>query len=354
MTASPSILRAFTDAAADRVAQAIAGMQREANRERELRDAEHRARIAELDARIASVAELERKVTVRLGELKDGEPGASVTADELAPLVVAEVSRRMSEIPPPKDGEPGKVDPELIAELVSARVAEAVRALPPPKDGADASPEVIAEMVDRAVAALPPPEKGKDADPEAVAALVDEKVRSAVEALPAPARGEQGPAGPAGALPKVNAWEDRVYYEGNVVSFEGALYQASRDTGRAPSHEDWTCIVRAGRDGRSFEIRGTWSEGEEYRALNVVALGGASFAAKRDNPGPCPGDGWQLIAAQGKRGNQGERGLAGRGERGQAGPKIAAMDISRDGLLTLTNEDGSTVECDLYPVLANL
>ena len=36
-----------------------------------------------------------------------------------------------------------------------------------------------------------------------------------------------------------------------------------------------------------------------------------SFIAKKDNPGPCPGAGWQLIASQGKRGDKGERGLQG-------------------------------------------
>ena len=47
------------------------------------------------------------------------------------------------------------------------------------------------------------------------------------------------------------------------------------------------------------------------KALDIVALNGGSFIAKRYNPGPCPGDGWQLIASQGKRGDKGERGLQG-------------------------------------------
>ena len=47
------------------------------------------------------------------------------------------------------------------------------------------------------------------------------------------------------------------------------------------------------------------------KALDIVALNGGSFIAKKDNPGPCPGAGWQLIASQGKRGDKGERGLQG-------------------------------------------
>jgi hypothetical protein len=109
-----------------------------------------------------------------------------------------------------------------------------------------------------------------------------------------------------------------------------------------------------GAEGRSFVIRGTWSEAETYQALDVVALNGASFAARCDDPGACPGDGWQLIAAQGKRGNAGERGTGARGERGLPGPGIVEMDVNEEGLLTLTNADGSRVSCDLYPLLARL
>ena len=109
-----------------------------------------------------------------------------------------------------------------------------------------------------------------------------------------------------------------------------------------------------GAEGRSFAIRGTWSEGEAYRELDVVALNGASFGARRDDPGPCPGEGWQMIAAQGKRGNAGERGAGARGERGLPGPPAVALDVNEEGLLTLTNADGSQVSCDLYPLLAKL
>ena len=110
----------------------------------------------------------------------------------------------------------------------------------------------------------------------------------------------------------------------------------------------------AGNDGRSFNIRGTWSEAEIYQALDVVALNGASFVARCDNPETCPGEGWQLIASQGKRGNPGERGAAGKGERGMPGVSAMAMDVDDQGLLTLTNADGSTVTCDLYPLLRKL
>lgn len=71
-----------------------------------------------------------------------------------------------------------------------------------------------------------------------------------------------------------------------------------------------------------------------FQRLDIVAFDGASFIARRDDPGLCPGDGWQLIAAYGARG---EKGLLGpRGERGDMGecgepaPRIVAWLIDRE------------------------
>jgi hypothetical protein len=99
-------------------------------------------------------------------------------------------------------------------------------------------------------------------------------------------------------------------------------------------------------------VRSTWKAAEAYQALDIVASGGASFIAQCDTPGPCPGEGWQMIARQGKPGPPGAR-----GERGQAGPpgrSLVGASFDDEGLLTLTHDDGSTVTCDFYPVLARL
>jgi len=169
------------------------------------------------------------------------------------------------------------------------------------------------------------------------------------------APGERGERGPQGQFPIVGPWSDRVHYAGEIVTHDGHAWQATRDTGREPPDGDWHCLARAGNDGRSFNVRGTFDAAEKYRALDVVALNGAAFVAKRDDPGVCPSDGWQMIASQGKRGQTGERGAAGRmGERGFAGAPVVTMDINDDGLLTLTNADGSTVTADFYPLLSRL
>jgi hypothetical protein len=68
-------------------------------------------------------------------------------------------------------------------------------------------------------------------------------------------------------------------------------------------------------------VRGTFDPEANYVANDLIALNGAAFVAKQDNPGPCPGPGWQLIAAQGKRGVA--------GERGKDAPRIVGWVVDR-------------------------
>jgi hypothetical protein len=129
--------------------------------------------------------------------------------------------------------------------------------------------------------------------------------------------GPPGEQGPPGKLPLVKSWKpETVYYEGDVVAYDGGTFQARRDTGQAPSHADWVCLATAGRDGESIAVRGTFDATAEYRRLDVVALNGGCFIARKDAPGPCPGSGWQLLASQGNAGSPGAR-----GDRGERGPK---------------------------------
>jgi hypothetical protein len=116
-------------------------------------------------------------------------------------------------------------------------------------------------------------------------------------------------------FPVLEHWEeDRVYHEGELVVFSGASYQAIKDTARVPTAQDWRCIAARGNDGRDFNVRGTFDPSVAYQALDVVTLNHGWFVAKRDNPGPCPGNDWQ-SGPVGKRGDKGER-----GPRGLPGP----------------------------------
>lgn len=318
-------------------------------------------------------------------------------AREMAGISVrlAAIEKRLDELPVPRDGKDadtfaiaaqvrGELEPCIqqlaasvkaitIPELpelpdIAGMIAEAVAALPAPKDGEpgqsvtvdDCLPAITAAVdgvVAKAIAAIPAP---KDGDPgasvsiEDVRPLIAEAARIELSTWERPKDGEPGKDG---KMPVARAWADRVHYEGDVVTWKGATYQAQRDTGRDPGHEDWTCLAARGVDGaaaKSPKVRSTWTVDETYVELDIVALGGSAFIARHDGPGPCPGDGWQLISSQGKRGNQGEAGKSIKGDPGRPGDAVVSMAVDDQGMLTLTNGDGSTVECDLYPVLAKL
>jgi hypothetical protein len=86
-------------------------------------------------------------------------------------------------------------------------------------------------------------------------------------------------------------------------------------------------------------VRGTYQASASYARGDVVALDGGSFLARRDDPGKCPGDGWQLMARQGQRGVAGERGE--RGPPGKDAPRIDRWIVDRAALtVTPVYSDG--------------
>jgi hypothetical protein len=147
----------------------------------------------------------------------------------------------------------------------------------------------------------------------------------------------------------------RIYYRANVVADQTGSYQAKHDTAKAPcpESEDWTCIARSGadgKDGRTFRPRGTCDPAKDYRRLDIAMLNASSFVALCDDPGPCPGENWQLFASVGKRGQKGLK--RERGERGPTGrlaiaPRIASSEIDAAYNLNLLYSDGSR---DIIPL----
>jgi hypothetical protein len=59
------------------------------------------------------------------------------------------------------------------------------------------------------------------------------------------------------------------------------------------------CLASAGRDAVTPTVRGTFDTREQYRELDIVVSDGAAWIARCDDPGICPGDGWQLMSKQG-------------------------------------------------------
>jgi hypothetical protein len=159
-------------------------------------------------------------------------------------------------------------------------------------------------------------------------------------------QGERGEKGDPGLLPLVHAWvEDEITYAGIVVSHEGGTWQAQKDTAQRPPHKDWMLLAGAGRSAISPIVRGTFDSAAAYDALNIVALNGAAFMARYNDPGECPGDGWQLISSVGRTGKPGPKGDRGEpGPRGAPAASIVRGEIDRKSYtLKLITSDGGEV-----------
>jgi hypothetical protein len=140
-----------------------------------------------------------------------------------------------------------------------------------------------------------------------------------------------------GRLPIAKLWQpDSVTYEAQVVSYDGSLYQARKDTAQVPGGSDWVCVARAGRDAVTPSVRGTYDAHKTYTRLDIVEYDGAGYLARRDAPGVpgIPGDGWQLVSRAGRRGATGETGPRGRkgekGAKGDAAPEIVGWHLERE------------------------
>lgn len=252
---------------------------------------------------------------------------------------------------------------------IRAAVAEAVAAIPPAPAGKDGSPGRDGIDGKDGVDGAPgrdglngadgkdgaPGERGADGAPGKDGADGKDGAPGADGK-----DGERGPEGAPGKLQLVKEFAPGVHYESEVVVHKGGTYQALKDTAEEPPHADWICLAAPGRDGKDadeIEVRGTFDATSVYRRLNIVALNGAAFIARKDEPGACPGEGWQMIAMQGKTGRPGEpgkKGDPGVGLKGEPGAAVIELAVSDQGMLTLVNGDGSTVDCDLYPILSKL
>jgi Collagen triple helix repeat (20 copies) len=149
-------------------------------------------------------------------------------------------------------------------------------------------------------------------------------------------KGDRGDQGSMGMLPIVKSWiAGAVFYQGDVVMWEGETFQAKCDTAHPLDHADWTCLACAGRDGQdgqSLNIRGTFDPGQTYSRLDVVTLNYSWFVAINNDPGPCPGPGWK-AGPVGKTGASGARGP--KGDKGDNGDTIIDWHIDASKYLAV-------------------
>ena len=100
------------------------------------------------------------------------------------------------------------------------------------------------------------------------------------------------------------------------------------------------------RDGETggLHLRGAYCSDQDYDRLDIVALDGSSYIARRDSPGPCPGKGWRILASAGPAGPQGVTGT-----KGDCGPSGAAGGIGPQGKPG-TSINGWRIETASYSV----
>lgn len=295
--------------------------------------------IGQLEAKVAT---LEGRIQSRLGELRDGEPGPVGPQGPVG-----------SEGPRGAAGPQGTQGPQG-TDGAQGIQGEAGPAGPPGQDGAQGPAGAVGEGAQGPQGAQGPAGNDGLAGPQGPAGERGLSGAQGVEGPEGPhgtmgpaglqgPQGERGEKGNPGLLPFVRAWsENEITYAGGVVFCDGGSWQAQKDTAQKPPHKDWKPVAVAGRSATTPVIRGTFDPAQSYDALNIVALNNSSFMAKCDNPGECPGDGWQLIASAGRAGKPGPKGE--RGERGAPGVSIARGEIDRKTfMIKLTMTDGTLI-----------
>lgn len=236
------------------------------------------------------------------------EPDISALASEVAALIPA------PEVPKLPD--------------IDALVAEAVAALPAPQPGKSVTAEdvkpLLEQMVKAAVAELPAPEIPPLPD-------IDALVAEAVAALPTPepTKGEDGrDALQLEVLPFID--EEKSYPRGSYATHSGGLWRAYEkthgmrgweclvdgvlgiDVSSTDERNFTVTVTRASGavESKAFSIpamiyRGVFKAGEAYQAGDTVTWGGSMWHCDQDStdkPGENGSKGWTLATKRGRDG----------------------------------------------------
>lgn len=286
----------------------------------------------------ARIAEIESKPAP-----KDGEPGKSVTLDDVTPLIAEQVRVAVELLPRAKDGDHGKsITVDDVRPVLADLVADAVKAIPPAEPGKsvtldDVTP-MIAEAVEKAAAAIPAPKDGKDgATPEQVAAMIDEAVTKAVAAIPRAKDGEPGASVSADEVEAMVQRRAEALFGKWALEFERrGMDLLQRTADRMPTPKDGadglslddltleddgdgTLTVRFVRGDvireKSLHYprgdRGVYRDDGEYRKSDGVTFGGSFWIAQKDAPEGKPGmsSDWRLCVKRGRDGKDGRDGI---------------------------------------------
>lgn len=235
---------------------------------------------------------LAKKAAEFVPKPEKGEKGQDATVDEamLTALVEQHVTKAVSALPRPENGTSVTVDD--VAPLIAAQVQKAVAAVPPARDGvgvvdtlqdrdghlrivlSDGQTKDVGKISGR------DGEPGKDIDPVAVKAMIVEEVAK----IPIPKDGKDG-----AGFPEMDTSEDEFG--------RPTLVWPNGKSVRLPSIID----------------RGVWRQDNTYLKWDGVSYGGSFFIAQVEHPTSTPETNskeWRLAV---------KRGRDGRGEKGAPG-----------------------------------
>lgn len=252
---------------------------------------------------------------------KDGEPGADADMDALKSHLEAMVKA----LPAPENGK--SVTAEELKPLIAAEVGKAVAAIPAPENGKSVSAEdvrpMLAEMLAAAIKSIPEPQPGKDADMEALRLHLDNLFKGFEPPKPASAE-EIAAKFERRFSDLVLSWErqardtfdkaaDRMPVPKDGENGRDALPLESFDLSLSEDGRTVTLKLQAGETiiEKSLKIaavldRGVYSseKAAKYERGDGATYGGCYWIAQKDAPEGVPGSSadWRLAVKKGRDG----------------------------------------------------
>jgi len=269
---------------------------------------------------------------------KDGEPGKSVTVEDITPLIENLVQEKFAQLPIPQDGK--SIDPDEVQRTIESLLAAAIEQLPKPKDGEPGKSITVHEiapllenLVQEKFAQLPVPQDGKSVDPAEVERMIKTQLASAIENLPKPKDGEPGrDALDIDILPAI---PEKSVSRGTYAIHKGGLWRSYQTT---DGMRGWECILDGIADteinvidDRNYQLRLVKSSGAvtektfalrhaihrgvfkagDYQPGDTVTWGGSLWHCDEptsDKPGEPGSKGWTLAVKRGRDGKDGRNG----------------------------------------------
>jgi hypothetical protein len=241
-----------------------------------------REALSELDQKVPH--DIKMMVDEAVAAIPVPKDGKSVSIEDVAPLIASEVEKCVSELPKPKDGEPGRdgtsVDLAEMQRMVSEAVDKAVAAIPAPKDGAD----------------------GRDGkDGVGLAGAIIDRAGELVVTL---SNGETKSLGPV-------VGRDGAPGEKGLDGKDGRDGFGFEDLDLAETDEGIALRFMRSDHVKEFRLpvvldRGVYKEGQTYRPGDGVTWGGSFWICQQETTDkPDSGKGFRLAVKKGRDGRDG-------------------------------------------------